>query len=932
MRGDRTLRMAPRTLRAVAMCVVVAANSFSCQRLSRITYRVGPDPADTSAVRVSLELNPLPRDSLVLGALVPTEVMRANQVRALFPGGRTRTFESSVESVMVRGKLMTLPRYVLRGRLPPGLTVSYRVHPGLRQGNEHMGFTGRRFGLIGRDFCFATGRQLFLLPKTASAIRDARVRFSLPPGWRAVTPWNQRRGYWSTAVRGGYAAEHLIAATVGWGKFGRRSFRMGRTSVEISCPASVSDLEANELRRRLQACAGYVRTVFGRDVGSTYRVLALPESPEGGEIVGEAWGDGQGRTLVPLTAARLHGFAQDLVSAYVRHPPYRSPIAKPEEFWLVDAVEEVYAWRAVARVGLASEEDLSRQIELQYADALATRSWSRNLEALYEKPASQEIASKVLAPFVLLLLERELRRFSPQSQPLDAVVRSVFGRTPAVSIWRALPRHRSASWAVFRNRYVRGRGVVPPGSLLALEPTQARPLRQAMPVVRNLTLILSGRTHGYLENCGCKVNQSGGVARRAHVIRTIRASDPNVILLDAGSAFSEPEKQTNPDFLSREEERLYFGLMGGLRYDAAAIGTTELATGLQHFREVAAGCSVPFVSSNVTENGVALARPMIRLVRGDIRVVVIGLFEPPQGSENASLERAAAYVTIEDPERTLSRLLPSVRPTADLVIALGRLSPGKVRSLIERHPELDLVVSTEFEAPTLKRETNRLSLERQDRPGFIGNTLVLYTLSQTYGVEVARLGLNRRGAIAAAEMQSVWLRSSVPDNPEVRESLNRFYDRVGRMQAAQSSVRPLFAQDRTRMTERYVGAGACRACHEPEFAQWSTTKHASAYKTLLDVHRHYQPRCVVCHVVGLGTRNGYRIGQAEGTLANVQCEICHGPGGRHAEAPSSENISSSVPVGVCVECHNPEHSDHFVYDQELPRVKHDYVQHIASVK
>src|SRR6266705_316403 len=121
MMGDRTLRMAPRTLGAVAMCVVVAANSFSCQRLSRITYRVGPDPADTSAVRVSLELNPLPRDSLVLGALVPTEVMRANQVRAHFPGGRTLTFESSVESVMVRGKLMTLPRYVLRGRLPPGL-------------------------------------------------------------------------------------------------------------------------------------------------------------------------------------------------------------------------------------------------------------------------------------------------------------------------------------------------------------------------------------------------------------------------------------------------------------------------------------------------------------------------------------------------------------------------------------------------------------------------------------------------------------------------------------------------------------------------------------------------------------------------------------------------------------------------------------------
>jgi len=265
-------------------------------------------------------------------------------------------------------------------------------------------------------------------------------------------------------------------------------------------------------------------------------------------------------------------------------------------------------------------------------------------------------------------------------------------------------------------------------------------------------------------------------------------------------------------------------------------------------------------------------------------------------------------------------------------MAVGRLPPGTIRTLIERHPELDVVISTEYEAPSLRNVANRQSLTREDRPGFIGNTLVLYTLSQNYGIEVARLGLDRRGAIETANMQSVWLRSGIPDEPEVRESLNRFYDRVGRMQATQSSVRPLFAQDHARMTERYVGAEACRACHESEFAQWSTTKHASAYKTLLDVHRHYQPRCVVCHVVGLGTRYGYRIGQAEGTLANVQCEVCHGPGGLHAGAPSPENIAGSVPVGICVECHNPDHSDRFVYDEKLPRVKHDYVEHVASGK
>src|SRR5882672_1467035 len=246
------------TLPMIAVCIVIAAVSFSGRHLPRIYYRVALDPADTSAVRVSFDLSPVPRDSMVLNALAPPEILRADRVMATLPSGRTLPFESGLESVTVRGKSMTLPRYVLRGRLPSRFTVSYRVHPGARQGDEHIGYTGRRFGLIGRDYCYATGRQLFLLPKTAAGVREAVVRFSLRPGWRVVTPWNQRRGYWSTAVGGHYAAEHLIASSVGFGKFGSRSFRMGGTSVEVFFPTSISDLQANDLQKRLYASAGYV--------------------------------------------------------------------------------------------------------------------------------------------------------------------------------------------------------------------------------------------------------------------------------------------------------------------------------------------------------------------------------------------------------------------------------------------------------------------------------------------------------------------------------------------------------------------------------------------------------------------------------------------------------------------------------------------------
>ena len=62
----------------------------------------------------------------------------------------------------------------------------------------------------------------------------------------------------------------------------------------------------------------------------------------------------------------------------------------------------------------------------------------------------------------------------------------------------------------------------------------------------------------------------------------------------------------------------------------------------------------------------------------------------------------------------------------------------------------------------------------------------------------------------------------------------------------------------------------------------------------------------------------------EAVLASVQCEVCHGPGAAHASSPAKDNIHREVAARVCLECHTPDHSDHFVYEERLPKVRHDY--------
>ena len=106
------------------------------------------------------------------------------------------------------------------------------------------------------------------------------------------------------------------------------------------------------------------------------------------------------------------------------------------------------------------------------------------------------------------------------------------------------------------------------------------------------------------------------------------------------------------------------------------------------------------------------------------------------------------------------------------------------------------------------------------------------------------------------------------------------------------------------------------------FLQWMRTRHAKAFKTLLGAHRHYYPKCVVCHVVGLGRETGYRIGEGETDRAGVGCEVCHGPGSAHLEAPSAATIKRTPEAVLCIECHHGVHDDDFNYEHKIQLVSH----------
>ncbi len=110
--------------------------------------------------------------------------------------------------------------------------------------------------------------------------------------------------------------------------------------------------------------------------------------------------------------------------------------------------------------------------------------------------------------------------------------------------------------------------------------------------------------------------------------------------------------------------------------------------------------------------------------------------------------------------------------------------------------------------------------------------------------------------------------------------------------------------------QHYVGIESCANCHSEAVDFWKTTKHAAAWQTLQTSNKQYDYECTGCHVTGWQKKGGSTMGFHD-ELTNVQCEVCHGPGSKHASTGDEGAIVLSPEKTVCAGCHNAEHSDTF---------------------
>jgi 5'-nucleotidase len=232
-------------------------------------------------------------------------------------------------------------------------------------------------------------------------------------------------------------------------------------------------------------------------------------------------------------------------------------------------------------------------------------------------------------------------------------------------------------------------------------------LLAAAPV--RLTILHTNDMHSRIEpfpDDGRRHGGTGGMARRAALIKQIRQQEEHVLLLDAGDIF-----QGTPYFNFFGGE-LEFKMMSDMGYDVATLGNHDFDNGLAGLDKQLPHAAFPFISANYDFSRTILKdrfKPYKIFQKGSVKIGVFGL-----GIELAGLvpDKLFAETVYIDPLPVAREMVQELRrQKCDLIICLSHLgykysNPAQVSDhvLAREVDGIDLIIGghthTFLEKPT----------------------------------------------------------------------------------------------------------------------------------------------------------------------------------------------------------------------------------------
>lgn len=189
---------------------------------------------------------------------------------------------------------------------------------------------------------------------------------------------------------------------------------------------------------------------------------------------------------------------------------------------------------------------------------------------------------------------------------------------------------------------------------------------------RHITILHTNDTHSHIDAFGPNHNRNpnkGGIARRAALISSIRAENPNTLLLDAGDIF-----QGTPYFNFYGGE-LEFRLMSKLQYDVATIGNHDFDNGIEGLHKQLPHAKFDFVSANYDFTNTVLnthVKPYKIIIKDGIKIGIFGLGIELEGLVNRKHYKETKYLDPIEITQDITRELKQEQQ-CDLIICLSHL-------------------------------------------------------------------------------------------------------------------------------------------------------------------------------------------------------------------------------------------------------------------
>ncbi len=179
----------------------------------------------------------------------------------------------------------------------------------------------------------------------------------------------------------------------------------------------------------------------------------------------------------------------------------------------------------------------------------------------------------------------------------------------------------------------------------------------------------------------------GGLARKATVIKNLKAEGINPLILDAGDLLFK-KNILDPGVtldVSKVNAEIIIDSFNEMGCDAFSVGSKDFAGGLDFILEQYKKSNFPFLSANiVNRSGQLIFEPYTILKSNNINIGVIGLTSVFDNNE----------IQILDPIASLRNILEEVNSKSDVVILLFNASQQDLTKLYNDDLELDMILSS----------------------------------------------------------------------------------------------------------------------------------------------------------------------------------------------------------------------------------------------